>query len=111
MKLRAQYLEIVREAAGVAAEEEFPHVARVLSALASESEFRLSTLDVDQLRTFARFIRARATLRHPYWDDSHEPYVEAHEEEFLELMNGFYGAFAAFLLDELSIAVEPQPAG
>jgi len=110
MRLRAQYLGIVKEAEDIAREEGFPHVSQVLGLLASEDSPNLSELDIDQLRAFAQFVRSRASLRHPYWDDSREPYVEAHEEEFLEYMNGFYGAFASFLLDELKISAEPRPA-
>jgi hypothetical protein len=106
MKLEAQYLETVKEAAQIARDEGFLHVASLLQRIGSQDRAELSDLDTDQLRTFARYVRARASLLHPYWDHSRRPYVEADEEEFLELMNGFYGSFASFLLDELGLAVE-----
>jgi hypothetical protein len=107
MKLKEQYGATVTEAAGIAREEGFAHVGSLLRRLLSDEPYTLSELDQDQMRAFARFIRLRSMLLHPYWDDSREPYVEAHEEEHLELMNGFYGLLAGFMLDELQLPVEP----
>jgi hypothetical protein len=111
MKRAGQYADVVREAIDSARGEGFHHVAGVLQRVLDSSAPKLSDLDIDQLRTFARFVSDRGALLHPYWDHAREPYVEADEDEFLGLMNGFYGLFASFLLDELGIPVRPDVEG
>jgi hypothetical protein len=100
-----RYDSILRELIELAKSESFPHVQKLLARLIAESKPEISDLDADQLRAFARFISDRGELSFPYWSDTREPFVQAHEDEVLELMNGLYGKFACFLLDELGIAV------
>ena len=100
-----RYDSMLRELIDLARSEGFPHVQKLLARLIDEQKPMVSDLDADQLRAFARFISDRSELSFPYWSDTREPFVQAHEDEFLELMNGLYGKFACFLLDELGIAI------
>ncbi len=92
----------------IAREEGFLHICKIIQRFQSTEAPEVDDLDREQLRQFARFIKARGMLRHPYWNDEAQPYVESHEEEFLGLIKGLYGDLANFLLDELDLAVEPS---
>ena len=97
------YRWLLEEVAKQAADEEFPHVVDVLRSLLSKPP-TLTPFDREQLREFARFLQARARLRFPYWSDDRMPFVEAHETEYLEFVNGVWGKFASFLSDELGVS-------
>ena len=103
--------DVLKEMIEHAREEGFPHVESVLARMIRDDSVDLSPQDREQLRIFGRFIEYRARLRFPYWSDDDAPFIEAHETEYLELVNGAWGKFAAFLYDELKIALREDDHG
>ena len=108
MSSASAYSSLFDDLLNLAGEEGFPHICKIIRRFQSTEAPEVDDLDREQLRQFARFIKARGMLRHPYWNDEAQPHVESHEEEFLGLIKGLYGDLANFLLDELDLAVEPS---
>ena len=108
MTTPSAYESLFDDLLDLAKQEGFSHICKIIRRFQSAEVPEADELDREQLRQFARFMKARGMLLHPYWSDEAQPYVESHEEEFLGLMKGLYGDFASFLLDELDLAVEPS---
>lgn len=86
----------------------FKHIAKLLGLLANMEKPVLSEFDKEQLVTFTQHIKLTYSLKYPYWNDDLDNYSESDENEYLEIMNGLYQAFASWLYDELDLAVGNQ---
>lgn len=84
----------------------FTHISAILSALAKDKSPTLTAFDKEQLVLFAKYIKTTAALKYPFWNDDLDNYVASNGEEYLEVINGVYGKFAAWLLDELRLPIE-----
>ncbi len=84
----------------------FTHIFTLLSALSTDKNLALTESDKEQLVLFAKYIKTTAALKYPFWNDDMDNYVASDEEEFLEVINGIYGKFASWLLDELNLPIE-----
>lgn len=108
--MRASQNWILEAMEQVSKDDLFPHIVTLLQRMQLEDDPSLSALDRDQLRSFGRHLEYRMRLRFPYWSDDAELYVEAHESEYLEFVNGTWGKFAALLLDCFGISLADQEA-
>lgn len=80
---------VVDEARAIAVHENFPEVLRLLNGSRAEAR-ELTPDEVEHLRTFATYLRLRAELHYPCWDDSRPGYVPADEDAFHEVNMGLH---------------------
>jgi hypothetical protein len=88
--------DIWSEAFQSAIHEGFPEVIRILRG------FRDGGADLEEgeaahLLEFARFLRLKALLHFPYWDDSEPRHSQEHEDCFHEVNMGLHEKLFAYI--------------
>jgi hypothetical protein len=81
--------DICYEALQVAIHDGFPEVIRILKSF-RDGTADVSTREASHILEFAKFLRQRASLHYPYWDDSQLPHSTEHEDNFHEVNMGLH---------------------
>lgn len=88
--------DICDEALQLAIHDGFPEVIRVLRSF-KNGNAELSHKEAFHLLEFSKFLRLRASLHYPYWDDSEAPHSNEHEDNFHEVNMGLHEKLIAYL--------------
>ena len=94
------------ELKSIAEHSNFRHVINIVDQLMSLDGENISTFDKEHILMFLKYIKIKAALQYPYWNDDLSSYDEHDGDEYLEVINGIYSGFATWLYDELHLSNE-----